>query len=540
MNLRNTIAVICFFLVAVTLFIPYAAAEQSCTLSITSIPNEGIISIDGQQKGTPPLVLPLPCGNHTLEIIKNGYLPYRTAVLLKEGEHRDIIANLRRLPDRGQVTIRSEPPGGDLYVDGKSRGVTPLTVDNLVPGRHEILLRKTGYEDYHDVISVTTDFSTEYREYMVPLPGTGFLSVTSSPEGADVRIDGSTFGKTPTNLQRIGAGNHTVDIYKTGYWNFTRIVNVRSGESMLAKADLTMIPTSCTLYLDSSPQGLGIYLNDTFKGFTPLTLDRVPSGDYILEFRHQKGSSVNRSFRFMPGATHEIFAVPENETGGSIVDHEWQYQNDSSMTNQPGWMSVNATPVIERTFTWNTNGHEATITLDIPQDLYDYYKNQPHPTERDTNTFSIYTINERDRQYLHTLVNRLKDASEFKSYRARNDYRNVVAFVQSIAYADDIDPVTRQKTEYWKFPIETLADGNGDCEDTAILTAALIKEMGYDVAIVLLPEHAAVAVACENCNGYYYPLNGKRYYYLETTGAGFSPGTMDGKYQASKAALIPL
>ncbi|MDO8871955.1 MAG: PEGA domain-containing protein [Methanoregula sp.] len=540
MNLRNTIAFICLLLVAVTIFIPYAAAEQTCILSVTSIPDKGIISIDGRQQGTTPLGLSLPCGNYTLEIAKNGYLPYKTAVLLRDDEHRNIVANLQRLADRGHVTIRTEPPGGDLYVDGKSRGVTPLTVDNLLPGRHEILIRRMGYEDYHDVISVATDITTEYTEYLVPLPGTGFLSVTSSPEGADVRIDGIEFGKTPTNLQRIGVGNHTVDIFKSGYWNFTRIVNIKGGESRLAKADLTKIPTSCTLYLDSSPQGLKIYLNDTFKGFTPLTFDRVPSGDYVLEFRLQNGLPVNQSFRFMPGASYDIFAVLDNETGGSIVNREWEYRNESSMMNQPGWMSVNATPVIERQFTWYTNGQEATITLDIPQDLYDYYKGLPHPTSVSSDTFSHYAINERDRQYLHTLVNRLKDASEFKSYRARNDYRNVVAFVQSIAYADDIDPVTRQKTEYWKYPIETLADGNGDCEDTAILTAALLKEMGYDVAVVLLPEHAAVAVACNNCNGYYYPLDGKRYYYLETTGAGFSPGTMDVKYQASSARLIPI
>ena len=331
---------------------------------------------------------------------------------------------------------------------------------------------------------------------------------------------------------------------KAGYWNFTGIVNIQGGESVLAKADLTLIPTSCTLYIDSSPQGLGIYLNDTFKGFTPATLETVPSGDYLLEFRHQEGTSVNQSFRFMPGSTHDIFAVLDNESGGSITDNEGQYQNESSMTNQPGWISVNTTPVIEKNYTWIANGHEATITLDIPQDLYDYYKNQPHPTNISSATFANYAINEKDRQYLHNLVERLKDASDFKSYGARNDYRNVVAFVQNIGYQLHTDPVTNQvttpETDYWKYPVETLADGNGDCADTAILTAALLKEMGYDVAIVVFDNHAATAVACDNCNGYYYPLNGRRYYYLETTGTGFSLGTMDEKYQTAEAKIIPL
>jgi len=531
-----------FFITFMILLITHVSAVyEPCSLSVASIPQGGDVFINGSRYGITPLTdVPVVCGLQTIGIQMAGYANYTSTVSIDEGTHRNVIANLQKLPDRGRVMIISDPLGGDLYVDGHVRGVTPLTVDNLLPGRHEILIQKTGYEDYHDVVSIVADNTTGYTEYLVPLPGTGFLSVTSIPEGADVRIDGSETGKTPTNLQRIGAGNHTVEIYQKGYWNFTGIINIKGGEATLAKADLILIPTSCTLFIDSSPQGVGIYLNDTFKGYTPATFEAVPSGYYLLRmFRPENGAQVNQSFRFSEGSTHEIFIDLSNGTGGSIHDHEWQYQNKSSMANQPGWIRVNTTPVIEKTYTWIANGHEATVTLDIPRDLYDYYKNQTHPTNVTPDTISTYTITARDKQYIHALVNRLKDASDFKSYSARNDYHNVVAFVQSIEYADDIDPVTRQITEYPKYPIETLADGTGDCEDTAILTAALLKEMGYDVAVVLPPGHAAVAVACDNCNGYYYPLKGTRYYYLETTGAGYSLGTMDKKYQTAGAKIIP-
>ncbi|MGB7787898.1 PEGA domain-containing protein [Methanoregula sp.] len=537
------------FFIALMVFpiTPVSAADISCSLSVASIPQGGDVLINGSNYGTIPVTdVPVACGLQTIGVQMDGYANYTSTISIDEGTHQDIIANLQRLPYRGQVTIISDPPGGNLFVDGDSRGLTPITVDNLLPGRHEILIQKTGYEDYHDVLSAATDITTEYTEYLVPLPGSGFLSVTSSPDGADVSIDGSDAGKTPTSLQRISAGNHTVGIYKAGYWNFTGIVNIPGGAAVLANADLTAIPTSSTLYLDSLPQGLGIYLNDTFKGSTPATLDAVPSGDYLLEFRGGNGSSVNQSFRFMPGETHEIFADLDNMTGGSVTDNEWQYQNGSSMMNQPGWISVNTTPVIEKNYTWIANGHEATVTLDIPKDLYDYYKNQPHPTTISPDTFANYAINAKDRQFLHNLVDKLEDSSDFKSYGARRDYRNVAAFVQNIVYQLHTDPVTNQVTtaqnDYWKYPVETLADGNGDCADTAILTAALLKEMGYDVVIVIFPGnpgHAGTAVACDNCNGYYYSLNGNRYYYLETTGTGFSLGTLEEKYQTTEAQIIP-
>jgi hypothetical protein len=67
--------------------------------------------------------------------------------------------------------------------------------------------------------------------------------------------------------------------------------------------------------------------------------------------------------------------------------------------------------------------------------------------------------------------------------------------------------------------------------------------MGYNVVIVIFPgspRHAGTAVASDTCNDYYHPLNGTRYYYLETTGTGYSPGTMDEKYQNFGDKIIPI
>jgi hypothetical protein len=551
-TMRRTLMLgsIAVLLISLVCSVPVAAVNAPCTVSVTSVPDGGTVFIDGIGYGLTPLTgTEVSCDGHTVTVSHEGYADYTAGINFTTGVHKKILANMVGKTDLGSIIIRSEPESAVLYIDGNYRGRTPLTVYNLLPGRHEILLTSDGYEPYNDVVSVSAGMIPEYVEYLIPLPDTGFLSIVSTPDGAAVLIDGNNASVTPTLLRRMTAGNHTVTLYKEGYWNFTGIVNLVAGQSLLVRADLTAIPTAGTLYIDSSPGGLGVYLNQTFKGATPATLDQVPSGDYLLEFRNPEGFAVNRSFSLIPGSTHEIYALFDNGTNGSIIDREWQYQNGSSMTNQPGWISVNQTPVIERTYTWYATDHKASVTLDIPQDLYDYYVNQPHPREVSTEAFSGYAINEKDRQYLHNLVNKLKDASNFRSYSARNDYRNVVAFVQSIEYKsengeEDTGEVSGQPNDYWKYPIETLADGNGDCEDTSILTAALLKEMGYDVAVVVFSNtdqgHVGTAVACDNCNGYYYPLDGKRYYYLETTGTGFSLGTMDEKYQTAVAQVIPL
>ncbi|QAA76531.1 MAG: hypothetical protein BIP78_0765 [Candidatus Bipolaricaulis sibiricus] len=50
-------------------------------------------------------------------------------------------------PGYGTLVVRSSPATAKLYVDGVFRGYTPRTV-NLVPGFHDVLIRKTGYQDY--------------------------------------------------------------------------------------------------------------------------------------------------------------------------------------------------------------------------------------------------------------------------------------------------------------------------------------------------------------------------------------------------------
>ncbi|MCQ2078975.1 MAG: zinc-ribbon domain-containing protein [archaeon] len=70
----------------------------------------------------------------------------------------------------------------------------------------------------------------------------------------------------------------------------------------------------------------------------------------------------------------------------------------------------------------------------------------------------------------------------------------VLAFVQcSFRYVSDTEGYGQ--SEYYAYPLETLVNGFGDCEDTSIICAALWKALGYDVALVLLPQHMAAAVS---------------------------------------------
>ena len=40
----------------------------------------------------------------------------------------------------GQLQVRTDPPGAQVSVDGVPRGTSPITVNDLAPGEHSVVL----------------------------------------------------------------------------------------------------------------------------------------------------------------------------------------------------------------------------------------------------------------------------------------------------------------------------------------------------------------------------------------------------------------
>jgi predicted transglutaminase-like cysteine proteinase len=190
-----------------------------------------------------------------------------------------------------------------------------------------------------------------------------------------------------------------------------------------------------------------------------------------------------------------------------------------------------------RSYQWSYLDNDWTHTIGIPKDAYQYYRNKPHNRESD---YAQYALSDYDRQHLKSVVDRFQEAGRKEGYSEYDNIKNVVSFVQSLPYTSD--SVTTGYDEYPRYPLETLVDNGGDCEDTAILTAALLREMGYGAVLIEFPGHMAVGVKCANTfPGTYYEYQDSRYYYLETTEEGWEIGDLPPQYeQYSRATIHPM
>lgn len=117
------------------------------------------------------------------------------------------------------------------------------------------------------------------------------------------------------------------------------------------------------------------------------------------------------------------------------------------------------------------------------------------------------------------------------------EVRMVLDLVQRIPYRTDEESTGQE--DYWRYPLEMLADGQGDCEDASILLAALLSGLGHRVCFFNLPNHAAVGIAgLPRDLGIPVVFDGVDYQYAETTETGFEIGEWPDGHGPADAKVV--
>lgn len=133
----------------------------------------------------------------------------------------------------------------------------------------------------------------------------------------------------------------------------------------------------------------------------------------------------------------------------------------------------------------------------------------------------------------------LRRVAEESGYSTFAELQCVLGFAQSIEYVHD--DVSTEHADYWRYAIETLYDQIGDCEDSTILAATVLRAMGHKTAILDMPGHAALGIAAPpGSPGEYFTHSGVDYYYAETTAEGALIGFLPPDTDAADIRVTPL
>jgi hypothetical protein len=276
-----------------------APPVQTGTIYAQSAPAGAAIYLNGNFYGYSPVTIPsLAPASYTLKASLSGYTPDTQIITVYAGQTASYFPTLRPSPpaprSTGTVTVTSNPPAAQVYVDGMYQGTAPLTV-TLYPGTHAFRLSLAGYNDYSTSVYVNANTNQNLNAAMTTAVY-GTVAITSMP-GAAAYMDSNSQGTIPSSgtltIYNVANGNRLFKVTAPGYNDWLNSVYVRpnavtSIDATLTPAGVNPAPVSATGSIEvvSTPTGAEVYVDNLFKGYTPATLTGIADGQHTVMFRY--------------------------------------------------------------------------------------------------------------------------------------------------------------------------------------------------------------------------------------------------------------
>ncbi|MBI1741777.1 PEGA domain-containing protein [Candidatus Acetothermia bacterium] len=135
------------------------------------------------------------------------------------------------------LVVDSDPNQSQVFVDGMSKGVTPVSV-TVAAGNHQVIVRHSGCRDFIMVLFLQAG---EKRTISARLSCTSnnnaLLLLDSNPDGAQIFLDSQFRGNTP-NVLNVAAGAHSLLLRRANCQDFTMSLTLNAGEQRRVQATL--------------------------------------------------------------------------------------------------------------------------------------------------------------------------------------------------------------------------------------------------------------------------------------------------------------
>lgn len=174
-------------------------------------------------------------GNYVVQVIAEGYQPYRREVQVTAGQTTSVDVTLQReLGPPGRINIIvTNVPGARIVIDNGEPQSSPLVVNQPEPGTHSVVVRAEGYEEVSFTCSTApgapSSDSCERELTLAALAVPIRVRLANEIEGdAILAIDDRTIGPLPYE-GRIPVGDHRISVTAEGYEPYNQQMLVEYG-----------------------------------------------------------------------------------------------------------------------------------------------------------------------------------------------------------------------------------------------------------------------------------------------------------------------
>ena len=253
------------------------------SLSVQTNPPGVAVFVDGLPRGNTPARLSLDAGSHIVELRGRG-VPRVIPVTVTAGAEVSQYLELPETPSSGSLLVQSDPAGARVTVDGVDHGVAPVSVSELSPGEHEVVLQADGGPAVRQRVVIQAGVTSSV---LAPVstaaagPVSGWLSV-KSPVAIEVHEGGRLIGTTDADRIMMAVGRHDIELVnETLGYRAARTVQVPPGKVMSLSVELPM----GVINLNAAPWA-EVWIDGRRVGDTPIGNLPISIGPHEVVFRH--------------------------------------------------------------------------------------------------------------------------------------------------------------------------------------------------------------------------------------------------------------
>jgi hypothetical protein len=222
-----------------------------------------------------PLTLQLPAGKHVVELHRNGATRQFT-LDIGAGEDVDRRVDWSGVKPVGSLAVASQPPGARVIIDGKFRGVTPMTISDLAIGSHAVVL-----DGKEGSVRRTVMIKAGSEETLDESIFSGWIAIFAPFE---LKItEGKHFvGTTESGKIILPAGRHELLLTNAALgYRETRVLDVNPGQT----TSLTIEAAEGIVRINA-PAGTEVSIDGQRVGVTPLGDLHVAIGSREIVCKH--------------------------------------------------------------------------------------------------------------------------------------------------------------------------------------------------------------------------------------------------------------
>jgi formylglycine-generating enzyme required for sulfatase activity len=238
------------------------------------------VRIDGEPAGSAPGTIDeIEAGTRSVEITAERYLPH-TATVEVRGKRLEETLAVDLTPAWADFTLRSNPAGATVAVDGKALGLTPYTGE-LIHGRRRVTVSMKKHKPWTRTIEVVAGQAVDIPDVALE-KADGQLEIVTNPPGAAVTVDGRFRGESPVRVSVAPDREHRITVMKAGY--APGRANARAAPDELASIAVQLAPELAVVNLITEPAGAELLIDGQPAGSATQKLE-LPTHEHELVVR---------------------------------------------------------------------------------------------------------------------------------------------------------------------------------------------------------------------------------------------------------------